>query len=289
LKPSESPFWVLVVAVIVALCFGGGYFIPAIFVGLPLQSLVFYWREGHWPTREYLLKRKRIEAATWPSPLVHDSRRPIVYLRSFQDDSTTGKIPPRLPFGYSEYSYAYSYGLRLRTEEEDLAAVMNEVGPFTAIGRPGEKLPELGAYRIYVAHDQDWQEEVRKRMLEAQLVVIRLGGTEGVLWELKTAIELVEPERLLLLVPWEKRQYEKFRTESAKLKLFPAGLPAYGASKWFPGNPGSLHGIICFWSGWTPHFLPCKHTFDYNQAGRASLKKTLIPVFNRLGLAYKPL
>lgn len=47
------------------------------------------------------------------------------------------------------------------TEEEELAAVMNEIGPFVAIGCPGEELPELGAYRIYVQRE-DWREEVSK-------------------------------------------------------------------------------------------------------------------------------
>jgi hypothetical protein len=42
------------------------------------------------------------------------------------------------------------------TEEEQLAMVMNEIGPFIAIGRPGEQWPELGAARMYVG-DDEWQ------------------------------------------------------------------------------------------------------------------------------------
>ena len=87
------------------------------------------------------------------------------------------------------------------TEEEELATVMNEIGPVVAIGCPGEALPELGAYRIYLQHE-DWREEVRNLISAAQLVVIRLGMTEGVLWELRTIITHAKAEHVLLLVPW---------------------------------------------------------------------------------------
>jgi hypothetical protein len=152
-----------------------------------------------------------------------------------------------------------------------------------AIGRPGEELPELGAYRIYVPRDKDWREEVSNHISAAQLVILRLGETKGLLWELRTAIQHGEAKRLLLLVPWEKSDYEAFRSEYAT--EFPAGLPE-GV---FRGHAGSLYGIICFWPDWTPQFLPLKGSFLYNDTVKVDLKRALIPVFDRLGLAYKPL
>ena len=43
-----------------------------------------------------------------------------------------------------------------------------------AIGKPGEDLPTPGAARIYVS-DEEWKEEVKRRMRAARLVVIRAG------------------------------------------------------------------------------------------------------------------
>jgi hypothetical protein len=51
---------------------------------------------------------------------------------------------------------------------------MSKIGPFVAIGRPGERLPQLGAIRLYVA-DPEWQEMVTRLMSEAALVVLRAG------------------------------------------------------------------------------------------------------------------
>jgi hypothetical protein len=232
--------------------------------------------------RKCYLKGKRIVAATRPFPSIQGSRRPIVYLRSFKDDivaaNPMGDGPPGTEFHYISFV----------TEEEQLAAVMNEIGPFAAIGRPGEELPDLGANRIYVQQHEEWQQEVINLISIAQLVVIRLGMTEGIVWELSTAIKHVKPERLLLLVPWGKSQYEAFCKTYAT--LFPAGLPEF---PWFLTRApiGSIDGIVYFEPDWTPHFLRLKLSRRYSGTTplKASLKIALTPVVNRLGLRFKPL
>ena len=72
-----------------------------------------------------------------------DTRPPVVYLRSFQDDGRSpvgGVAGIFLKVG----SWFFPIGF-----EQALAAIMNRVGPFVAVGRPGERLPELGANRFY--------------------------------------------------------------------------------------------------------------------------------------------
>ena len=41
--------------------------------------------------------------------------------------------------------------------EQELAVLMGRLGPVVAIGKPGERLPELGAARLYVADDRTVQ------------------------------------------------------------------------------------------------------------------------------------
>ena len=52
-----------------------------------------------------------------------------------------------------------------------------------AIGKPGEALAPLGAARDYVG-DDIWQHEVKRRMRDATLIVLMLGTSEGLAWEL---------------------------------------------------------------------------------------------------------
>ena len=46
-----------------------------------------------------------------------------------------------------------------KTYEERLARTLRKVGPFVAVGDPTERLPLLGAARMYAA-DEEWQETV---------------------------------------------------------------------------------------------------------------------------------
>ena len=61
-----------------------------------------------------------------------------------------------------------------------------------AIGKPGEKLPPLGAARMYTTDDQ-WQQKVLEFLDKAQLIVVILSFTPSVAWE----IEQVTADRLL--------------------------------------------------------------------------------------------
>jgi hypothetical protein len=113
--------------------------------------------------------------------------------------------------------------------------------------------------------------------------------TKGVLWELSTAIKLVQPERLLLLVP-RTGQYEAFCRTYAS--FFPVGLPTTGAQgQDLIEEIGSLAGILYFQPDWTPHLLRLKPCYPYSLGNslKLALKITVLPVFDQLGLSYRPL
>jgi hypothetical protein len=106
---------------------------------------------------------------------------PVLYLRSFTDDDAAGQRYGKL------------------TEEEQLAKALAWFGPLLAVGRPGERLPQVGAQRIYLADDV-WQVRVAELMTTARLVVIRTGASQGFRWEVSQALSTIAPERLLLVV-----------------------------------------------------------------------------------------
>ena len=193
---------------------GMGYALMALgFCGLGLVSTVPDREWGNAPTyaaivggsvaavgvgtvgRQLSRKGRKLRAAASDVVPASDPRRPVVYLRSFADDEKVADA--HLMQGF----------FQLRTEEEQVALVLNRIGPFVAIGDPKESLPDLGAARMYVG-DGDWQARVSDLLASARLVVLRASSTQGVRWELQQAVSRLSPERLLLFVPKGRLRYQ---------------------------------------------------------------------------------
>lgn len=139
-----------------------------------------------------------------------DTRAPVIYLRSFNDDDDD--IRNRfMNLGFAE------------TAEQSLATLLREFGPVIALGRPGDRLPVLGANRTYVVDDQ-WQDIVEEWLRKARMVILRLGYTDNFFWELETVIRLVEPSKILIYYPqpfWKKERAEYRRVVEQVTLRFP--------------------------------------------------------------------
>ena len=164
------------------------------------------------------------------------ARRPTFYLRSFELDERIAK-PSFIRNFYP-----------LPNAEQRVAAQMNRLGPLIAIGRPGEKLPALGAARFYVS-DELWQAKVADVVRASQLVIWTTGVSEGLRWEISHLIESVPPERLvlwahphLLRVGAAEREAEWRKFIEALGPVFPKPLPEFLGDARF----------ICFAADWTP-------------------------------------
>src|SRR6202008_4032304 len=101
-----------------------------------------------------------------------DKRRPVLFLRSFPDDTQH-----------------VSYEMTGKWEEEAvvplevaLDAQLKRYGPFIAIAEPGRAVLG-GAARDHVPADA-WRGVVKGWMDEAFLITLIAGWTEGVQWEL---------------------------------------------------------------------------------------------------------
>ena len=125
--------------------------------------------------------------------LEEDSRQPVVYIRSFKDDDKI-ILGSRLQRWYST---VFGY-LAAITVEQELAIIMNRVGPVVAIGKPGELLPELGAARLY-ASDNEWRTVITDLMRRSRLVVVRAGATANLQWEIDQAVGLLNRRQLILV------------------------------------------------------------------------------------------
>lgn len=209
------------------------------------------------------------------------SERIILYLRSFKDDKKAAILPSTTRTdsdGFPTEVVTLDY-----TEEEQLNAVMGEFGHFITICRPDEALPHSGASRLRVGHE--WQKHVQELMVKSLFVVIRLGATDGLLWELTTAVRYLEPCRLLLLVPFGEREYNKFCKKHQD--MFPKSLPSYDERE----KVGTLRGIICFQEDWTPELLTLKTSALYppTHSLQSALRVALLPFIDRSNVPYQPL
>ncbi|MEO8442769.1 MAG: TM2 domain-containing protein [Betaproteobacteria bacterium] len=124
-----------------------------------------------------------------------DPRPPVVYLRSFEADGEIVLRPPE--FWNRAMTSIFDY-MMMFSPEQEIAEILNRVGPVIAIGKPGEPLPELGAARLYVS-DADWKAKVTDMIARSRLVVIRTGSTPNLQWEIEQTMARV-PRRQILFV-----------------------------------------------------------------------------------------
>ncbi|PJM74962.1 hypothetical protein [Bifidobacterium simiarum] len=100
----------------------------------------------------------------------------VLYLRSFKDDRLSMPSPyvdsglrlllwPRAPF------------------EEMITLMLLGRGNVITVGRPGEQLPRAGAVRNYFNMD-DWQDSIRLTAHRASRIIMTVGETESLSWEI---------------------------------------------------------------------------------------------------------
>lgn len=109
-----------------------------------------------------------------------DTRKPVVFLRTFDQDDERLRVRGgdpivRFPAGVA----------RARTMDEILLEHATPYGPVIAIGDPRDPTPPLGAARIFVPErGNGWQDVVRGIVGASKVVVMCPNDTEGVKWEL---------------------------------------------------------------------------------------------------------
>jgi hypothetical protein len=241
----------------------------------------------------------RMRAPSAKDILARDSRAPVLFLRSFDEESL------------DVMGHVY---------EEDLVAGLQPIGPAVAIGRPGEPRPALGAARFYV-DDQHWQEAVLFVLDYARAVVLQVGGSSGLGWEIEHVLGDLHPESLLFYFPLTSAEKDSSSFSSRLRRKYPDialtvsgrmgsdapkadALEAMNAKKeerWekFVARYGALipsplpaklgdASFLCFESDWTPVLLKMRASSKDSASGWVS--KSLAPFLSRFPevRAYKP-
>jgi hypothetical protein len=141
-----------------------------------------------------LYRRARRHALLPANELRKKEHRPLIlFLRSFVDDKLKIRARPANGRSWVERFVKITF-------EEVLVDHLWHYGPVVAIGKPGESLPPLGASREYLP-DQTWQQQVEPLIGESAFIVVELGRTEGLAWEISKIMELDLFSRLIIVLP----------------------------------------------------------------------------------------
>ncbi len=125
-----------------------------------------------------------------------DRRPPILYLRSFGDDSL-----PLATIASARRPFFELFSFRGRDPfEEAVAWELTTYGPVVAVGRPGHTLASLGAAREHLSNDT-WQAEVAARMAEARALTVATGETPGLHWEVSQLVSAGHLSKTVFLFP----------------------------------------------------------------------------------------
>lgn len=239
----------------------------------------------------------KYEARRADEVLASDPRPPVVYLRSFSVDHQI-LVPGHGAGARLARPLMYTASV---SPEQEMAFVLDRIGPVVAIGKPAERLPELGAARLYVA-DDEWRAVVAGLMRDAALVVIRAGETENLWWEITEALTRCPRDRVLIVALGPPESFATFTRRFAEAFGNPAAPPApprsglLGACLRLLFPYGQSTGKIIYFDR---HGLPQQEILWYRltwsgailapyRPHRDSLQAALTAVFAKLGLAGTP-
>lgn len=138
----------------------------------------------------------------------------VLFLRSFTTD------------GLFHEEADFFFGTRARSDEEDLADVLRNcrLGDFVALAHPGQRVQELGPDRLDI-DGRDWKDVVSDLLSRANAVIMRLGTSESMLWELDAVVRSKKLHRTLLLLPVAHNEDDLEQKYRSVLSLIPDQPP----------------------------------------------------------------
>lgn len=113
-----------------------------------------------------------------------DQRAPILFLRSFRNDHIDLKNA-KIPW----HTRIFDPGTQAGTLEELIVQNYSLLGPVIGLGNPDDPTPPIGVARDYVSH-QNWKAQILSFMDQASTIVIGMGQTDSLFWEIQQIKEL---------------------------------------------------------------------------------------------------
>jgi hypothetical protein len=195
---------------------------------------------------------KRSNLLNAQAALAADGRPPILYLRPFKADKVTfasamirrNRARAIRKARYPHFimslvaTFAADWIARVlpggERGEELIVEPLQHLGPVIAIGRPGERVPPMGAARVYVGNE--WRDVVHSHLQNAQLVLLFAGTTPNFTWEITKVFRNEPFVPILLMLPffenYSKQKLVRFVTmfNAASGLTLPDDLSPYHAA-----------------------------------------------------------
>ncbi len=225
-----------------------------------------------------------------------DDTRYLLYLRSFAYDRALAAAAPTSPRWWMNSPYEILLGIGL-TVEDVVVRQFAAAGRVVAVGRPGERLPLIGAQRGYLPAE-DWQGAVTELLRGAHAVLMMASLGRGTIWEFTEAVRTVPPTRLVLLIAGDAEEYAHFRSAVTQEDTRrAAGRPDWPAPPRLPDLPACtppttgvhwkfpLHTIITFDTAWHPTvtgFHPVLPRLRWIWTARRRVRRELAPIVDPL-------
>jgi hypothetical protein len=162
---------------------------------LSLLAVIFFARPFFTNQIWQAIRRFKLENAETAATVYEFDKRPrILLLRSFYDDSV--EVPHERSFSEAIFGLKLS---KVRLEEA-IVEVAYRYGPVGALQDPNAHLKPLGAARD-LATNQDWQGHIHNALHDASIVMMVLGLTPGLRWELSRIRELSFLNKTIFIFP----------------------------------------------------------------------------------------
>ena len=214
--------------------------------------------------------------------LLDTGRRPVLFLRSFDDDALDVPQGPMRLLLDGRFPFSH---LKDPNSEERLVRALQFIGPVIAIEAPNARRLAPGAARITV-RGSDWQSMVRSLAKQAALVVLLPGYTMGIRWEMQEVRSLTSPIRTLLYAPPSKR-HQLVRYEGDEETLLYEQFfreVVYGAMKVDAPRVQNAE-YLWFSPSWKARWLRAPDSLaGWNPIHWDGVTASLQPVFSSLGV-----
>ncbi len=233
----------------------------SVFLGLVFAGPIFSLYCGSLGQKTRVHGR-RMSACDGRPIVLQNKHAPVLILRSFEDEAL---IDPR-PFNQGQYRY-----------EELLAGALKTIGPVITIGHPGDEIGYSGAARLYVANSH-WQQAVEYLMQRSAAVLIIVGQSEGLSWEIEQALVNIDRKRLLFFFPYVSKanlgasRYENFKTLIARSFMLPATFDPLAEARQRRYQHFRLNFSAHF-DGQLPEQLGHEQFIDFTENGQVRLLK----------------
>lgn len=171
----------------------------------------------------YMARRAKLPSMT--EVISKDDRPSVLYLRPFiQEEESFLELTSYLELTKREaWSYISNPFQRVTFEIFFSKEITKSIGPFIALGNPEDYATPDGAARMYM-DDRGWMKQFKDLSFRAACILMEMGQSENLKWELKFLREDSLQEKLFIITRPRKKKWSKINFYIDRIDYFLKGI-----------------------------------------------------------------